>query len=295
MQTDALVQNQWTWTEDRSFWSKWMRKYSARLGIFLLLFLMLSCFLPTIWTSIAPDAQGDILDESNLPPSTDHPFGTDKFARDVLSRVLYGGRVSLSIALGTVALSMVIGVIYGAVSGYSGSKLDAIMMRLLDLLLAFPVVILAIAIAALYQPHYLYLIPLLAFTGWMETARIVRAEVLSVKEREFVMAAECLGFRKSRILFAHIIPNAIAPALITIPLKIGDTVLLESALSFLGVGVQPPVPSWGNMINDGKSTFPQEWWVVLFAGIFLIVTVSAFNWIGESLHELLHPNSNNVQ
>ncbi len=275
--------------QQQHFHQRWIDNRVAILGAIVLCALMLSCFVPAIWTDFAPDAQADILDASNLPPSVTHPFGTDKFARDVLSRILYGGRVSLSIALGTVTLSVLIGVFYGAISGYCGGFVDALLMRLLDLLLAFPVVMLAIAIAALYQPHYLYLIPLLALTGWMETARLVRAEVLSVKEREFVLAAQCLGLRRRRILLAHILPNAIAPALVSIPLKIGDTILLESSLSFLGIGVQPPVPSWGNMINDGRTALPEYWWVVGFAGFFLILTVIAFNLIGDALRQANNP------
>lgn len=268
---------------------RWLKNGMAIPGIILLSILTLSCFVPAIWTDYAPEAQGDILDDADLPPSSAHPFGTDKFARDVFSRILYGGRVSLSIALGTVALSILIGIFYGAISGYAGGFIDAVLMRLLDLLLAFPVVLLAIAIAALYQPHWLYLIPLLAFTGWMETARLVRAEVLSVKERAYVVAATCLGLSRYRILTRHILPNAIAPVLVSIPLKIGDTILLESSLSFLGIGVQPPVPSWGNMINDGRAAFPEQWWVVGFAGLFLVLTVVAFNLIGDAVRAANNP------
>ncbi|KAA3618881.1 MAG: ABC transporter permease [Calditrichaeota bacterium] len=290
-QTARIGTGGWEFVHENSVWKKIIRNKAAVTGSILLSVFMISCFVPTIWTSALPDAQGDILDDSNLPPSLEHPFGTDKFARDVLSRVLYGGRVSLTIAMGTVTLSVIIGVFYGAISGYAGGLIDAAMMRLLDLLLAFPVVMLAIAIAAIYQPDYWYLIPLLAFTGWMETARLVRAEVLSVKEREFVLAAECLGLPRQRILVAHILPNSIAPVLLLIPLKIGDTILLESSLSFLGIGVQPPVPSWGNMISDGRAGLSEHWWMIAFAGLFLILTVIAFNLIGEALRDANNPRN----
>lgn len=263
-----------------------------KLGYAGLLFIILLIFctiFSNLLTSHDPDTQGDILKTRYLKPSPDHPFGTDKFGRDVFARVLYGGRISLTIAVSVVVLAIGFGVMYGALSGYFGGWIDSIMMRGLDFWLAFPAIFLIMTVIALFRPNHWYLIPLLSFTSWMETARIVRAEVLSVKTREFVLAATCLGFTHTRILTRHIIPHCLTPVIVSIPLKIGEMILLESALSFLGVGVQPPVASWGSIINDGQNVLLQAWWISTFPGIFIALTVMSFNLIGEWFRELFIP------
>jgi peptide/nickel transport system permease protein len=224
-----------------------------------------------------------------LEPSFNHPFGTDKFGRDVFSRVLHGGRISLSIALIVVLLSIVIGILYGAISGYAGGFLDNVMMRILDFLLAFPLIFLLIAVVAIFNPGTWFLVLLLSLTGWMDTARLVRAEVLTIKSRDYILAAKGFGFSNIYILINHIIPNSITPVFVSIPLKIGEVILLESALSFLGIGIQSPTPSWGNIISDGQDVLFQAWWVSFFPGLLIVITVMCFNFISEGLRIYYSP------
>ena len=236
-----------------------------------------------------PLAQGNLLTERYLAPSWDHPFGTDKFGRDVFSRVLYGGRISLAIAVSVVLLSMTIGLLYGTTSGYLGGLVDTLLMRFLDFLLAFPSIFLIITVVAVFRMSHWYLIPILALTGWMETARIIRAEVLSVQKRDFVLAAVGLGLSRVHILTRHVIPNCLTPVMIAATLKVGEVILVESALSFLGIGVQPPVPSWGNIINDGRDVLLRAWWISTFPGFFIVLSVMSFSLLGDGIRSWLNP------
>jgi len=260
---------------------KFLTHRPALVGLLAIIVLVLGASMSNLFTKYDPIQQGDLLTERYLFPSNEHPFGTDKFGRDVFSRVLYGGRISLTIAFSVVILSITIGLIYGSISGYFGGLIDSIMMRLLDFLLAFPVIFLIIAVSAIFQVSHWYLIPLLSLTGWMETARLVRAEVLSVKERDFILAAKGLGFTHTRILMRHIIPNCLNPVIVAATLKVGEVILLESALSFVGIGVLPPSPSWGNIINDGREVLMSAWWVATFPGIFIVLAVMSFNLISD--------------
>lgn len=250
--------------------------------VFLTLLAICSIFSPLV-APYQPNQQGDLLLERYLSPSAQHLFGTDKFGRDIFSRIIYGGRISLGIALTSVFLAISIGVIYGSISAYRGGLTDTIMMRCLDFLLAFPAIFLFITVAALFSMNIWQLILLLSFTGWMEIARLVRAEALSVKQREFILAARGVGFSNLRILFRHLIPNCLTPVMAAIPLKVAEVILVESALSFLGLGVQPPTPSWGNMINDGREVLMHAWWIATIPGIFIAATVMSLNLIGEKL------------
>lgn len=253
------------------------------LGLSIVIVLIFASFLNTVISGYNPDRHGDIVEERYLAPSASHFFGTDKFGRDLFSRVLYGGRISLLIAISVVAISMTIGVLYGSIAGYAGGRIDSIMMRFLDFLLAFPLIFLVITLIALFKMMHLYLIPLLALTSWMETARLIRAEVLSLKEREYILAVQGLGYSHFRILFAHIIPNCLSVVLVTVPMKIAEVILLESALSFLGIGVQPPTASWGNIINDGREVLTSAWWVSTIPGIFITCTVLGFHLISDGI------------
>ncbi len=258
-----------------------------RLSIsIVLLALLIGCALFSgLISSYNPTWQGDILSDRYLTPSVEHPFGTDKFARDVFSRVLYGGRISLTIGISVCLIMLTVGLIYGTISGYWGGAVDALMMRILDFLLAFPIIFLIIPAVAIFEMNHWYLIPLLGLTGWMEIARLVRAEVLSLRERDFILAVRGLGFSRIRILLRHIIPNCLTPIMVIAPLKIAEVILLESGLSFLGIGVQPPVPSWGNMINEGREVLIQAWWIATFPGFFISLTVLSFNLLGEGLQD----------
>ncbi len=267
--------------------SKSLNHRPAIVGLLAISLLVIGASMSRSLTKYDPVQHGDLLTERYLSPSYEHPFGTDKFGRDVFSRVLYGGRISLTIAFSVVLMSITIGLIYGAVSGYFGGFIDSVMMRLLDFLLAFPVIFLIIAVAAVFQVSHWYLIPLLSLTGWMDTARLVRAEVLSVKERDFILAAKGLGFTHTRILMKHIIPNCLNPVIVAATLKVGEVILLESALSFLGIGIRPPSPSWGNIINDGRQALLNAWWVATFPGIFIVLAVMSFNLISDGFRQAL--------
>jgi peptide/nickel transport system permease protein len=271
-------------------WQSLKYKKAALIGLGIIIVLTIASFMSTIISGYDPNIQGDILLDRYLTPGWDHLFGTDKFGRDIFSRVLYGGRISLTIAISVVFLSSTIGLIYGAASGYFGGKVDAIMMRFLDFLLAFPLIFLVIMITAIFSINHWYLIPILGFSGWMETARLVRAEVLSIKERDYILAARGLGFNQARIIFNHVIPNCFSVVLVLVPLKIAEVILLESALSFLGIGVQPPTPSWGNIINDGREALLSAWWISTFPGMFITSTVISFHLIADGLRDCLTPN-----
>lgn len=222
-------------------------------------------------------------------PSAGHLLGTDKFGRDMLSRILYGSRISLSIGFVAVAISLSIGAVVGAAAGYFRGWPDRVLMRLVDVLLSFPRLILLLAVIALFRPSIYLLVALLGVTGWMGTARLVRSEVLSIREREFVLAARALGYRSPRILFLHVLPNVVAPIIVAATLNIGNTVMLEASLSFLGLGVQPPTASWGTMINDGREALTQAWWIATFPGLAILFTVVCFNLVGDGLRDAFDP------
>jgi len=286
---DITLNNQTYPVESRiAFWKGFRNQRSALVAFSIIVLLILSSFLSSI-TKYDPVAHGNLIETRYLSPSWDHPFGTDKFGRDVLSRALYGGRISLTIAISVVVLSILIGVSYGAIAGYFGKILDSILMRILDFFLAFPLIFLIITIVAIFRPSTWYLVLLLSLTSWMETARLVRAEVLSIKTREYILAAKGLGFSYARILFRHVIPNSLTPVLVSAPMKVGEIILLESALSFLGLGVQPPTPSWGNIIHDGFSCLSNAWWISAFPGILIVLTVMSFNVVADALREIINP------
>lgn len=234
--------------------------------------------------------QIDIVAMKSQPPSLGHPFGTDRFSRDVFSRVLFGLRVTLSVATLAVLVSAVIGTLYGLVAAVSNRVVDAVMMRLLDAFLAIPRVLLLIAVVALWDPLPLTaLIALLGVTGWFEVSRLVRAEALSVREREFVVAARSLGAGGARILRSHVLPNVLTPVIVTTTLGIAQVVVLEAGLSFLGIGAREPVPSLGTMLQDGSEAFAGTWWVALFPGVTIVAIVLCINVVGDALRASLDP------
>ena len=269
---------------------RFRKKPLAAAGLLGIALLALLCFGSDIFARHDPNAHGDLLTSRYLQPSMDHPFGTDKFGRDVFSRVLQGGKISLTIAFCVVSLAMTLGLLYGTVSGYFGGWVDAAMMRFLDFFLAFPAIFLILTIVAVFDLNHWYLIPILGLTGWMEAARIVRTEVLSLKERDFILAAKCLGFSHVRILSRHIVPNCLTPLFVAATLKVAEVVLLESALSFLGVGVQPPTASWGSIINDGRGVLLRAWWISTFPGAFIVWSVVSFNLVSDGLQQALSPD-----
>jgi peptide/nickel transport system permease protein len=277
------------------------RMAMAGLGIMILLYLV-TLITPLI-APFDPAAQGDIVVTRYCPPSWlpadefdrercsvgTYLMGTDKFGRDIFSRVLYGARISLSIGFIAVGISVTLGTLVGAVGGYFGGMVDSILMRLTDMMLSFPRLVLLIVVIALFEPSIWLVVTVLGLTGWMGTARIVRGEVLSLREREFVQAARALGMGDTRIIMRHVVPNTMAPVIVSATLGIGLTILTEASLSFLGLGVQPPTPSWGNMVSDGRDALIQAWWIATFPGLAIVFTVIAFNLLGDGLRDALDP------
>ena len=225
------------------------------------------------------------------PPGISHPLGTDDLGRDVLSRMLYGSRISLSVGFIAVGIATVIGVIIGAVSGYYGRWTDRIIMRVIDIMLSIPTFFLILAVIAFVGPSIWNIMIIIGLTSWMGVARLVRAEFLSLKEREFVLAAKALGASNMRIIFKHIMINSMAPVFVSAVLGIAGAVLVESALSFLGLGVQPPTASWGNIINEGQDNLLGAWWVSTFAGLAIVITVIGYNLLGDGLRDAFDPRA----
>lgn len=269
--------------------SAW-RDPAGRAGaVLLLLIAVAACIGP--WFLPDPLAQPDILGGS-IPPGLGHPFGTDQLSRDVLARVVAGARISLSIALLAVALSMTIGAAVGLVSGYWGGMVDAGLMRMVDGALAIPrLFILLLVLAVWERVPIAALIVLIGATGWFATSRLVRGEVLRLREEGYVQAAEALGARRRRIIFRHLLPNAFGPLLVAATLGVGDVILLEAGLSFLGLGIQPPTPSWGGMILDSKEVLVSAPWASLFPGLAIVITVLAANLFGDALRDAVDPRS----
>jgi peptide/nickel transport system permease protein len=273
-------------------WGRLLADRRARFALMMLGVLGLIALLAPVVAPFDPSQQIDVTRADRLPPSLAHPFGTDQFSRDVLSRVLHGARTSLSIALLAVLLAATIGTMYGTIAGYAGGVLDAVMMRFLDGLLAIPRILLLVGVLAVRGNVDIgALILLLGVTGWFGVSRLVRAEVLSVRERDYIIAARALGARRRRIVASHVLPNVLAPVLVAASLGAGHVVVLEAGLSYLGVGVRPPDPSWGNMILDATGSGGVLWWIALFPGLAILCTVLAFTSLGDALRDALDPRA----
>jgi peptide/nickel transport system permease protein len=264
-----------------------------RRGRFGAIILLIVAFAALAGPLVLPDplAQPDVLAASR-PPAGDHPFGTDQLSRDVLSRVVTGARISLSVALLAVTLSMTLGATVGIVAGYWGGAVDATLMRLVDGALAIPrLFVLLLLLAVWERVPLLALIVLIGATGWFATSRLVRGEVLRLREEGYVRAAEALGARRRRIIFRHLLPNALGPLLVAATLAVGDVILLEAGLSFLGLGIQPPTPSWGGMILDSREVMVSAPWTGIFPGLAIVITVLSANLFGDALRDAVDPRS----
>lgn len=268
-----------------------IRNSRARIGLFLLFVLYSIALLAPLIAPFDPTAQANVLQVRFLPPSleTGYLFGTDGFGRDLLSRMIYGARISLSIGFVAVLIAAVIGTVLGILAGYFGGRVDTVIMRIVDLMLGFPRLFLILIVIAFVGPSILWVILVLGFTGWMGVARLVRGEVLSLKEREFILAAKALGVNTPRILIKHLLPNTLAPIIVFVTLTIGNVILIEAGLSFLGLGVQPPTPSWGNIIDLGRENLLDAWWISTFPGLAIVITVLSFNVVGDALRDALDP------
>jgi peptide/nickel transport system permease protein len=223
------------------------------------------------------------------PPSTRHWLGTDQIGRDVLSRMLYGARVSLAVGFVSVGIATAIGIALGAGAGYHGGPVDGAVMRLVDLMLVFPRFFLLLAVLAFLKPSIWTIMVVIGLTGWMGVARLVRAEFLALKEREFVIWSQSIGASAFRIIWRHILPNAMGPVLVAMTLGIPAAILTESGLSFLGLGVRPPYATWGNILNEGKEVIELAWWLSVYPGLAILVTVLSYNLLGEGIRDALDP------
>ena len=247
-------------------------------------FAIVALFAPFI----APYDPGRIDIENILTgPSRAHLFGTDSLGRDLFSRMVYGTRISLLVGLIAVGISALIGIFLGSIAGYYGKWVDVLIMRFVDIMLCFPTFFLILAVIALLEPSIVNIMLIIGITSWMGVARLIRAEILSLKERDFIYAERAIGASDFRIIAKHLIPNAMAPVLVSITLGIAAAILVESSLSFLGIGVQPPTPSWGNILSEGKSVMGAAWWMMLFPGLAIFITVLGYNLLGEGLREKL--------
>jgi peptide/nickel transport system permease protein len=223
------------------------------------------------------------------PPSAHHWFGTDQLGRDVLSRMLYGSRVSLAVGFVSVGIAATIGVLLGAAAGFHGGIIDGAIMRLVDLMLVFPRFFLLLAVLAFLRPSIWTIMVVIGLTGWMGVARLVRAEFMSLQEREFVIWSHAVGASAPRIIFRHVLPNAMGPVLVAMTLGIPAAILTESGLSFLGLGVQPPYATWGNILNEGKDAIEIAWWLSVYPGLAILLTVLSYNLLGEGVRDALDP------
>jgi peptide/nickel transport system permease protein len=268
----------------------WRRFRQAGLPVVGLLVILLLAVLAVLAPWVAPYEPTEIdIDNVLSPPSLAHPFGTDELGRDVLSRMLWGARVSMSVGFVAMGIAVAVGLLVGSVAGYFGGWVDALLMRLVDVMLAFPTFVLILAVIAIVEPSIFTIMVVVGLTGWMDVARLVRAEFLSLKEREFVLAARALGAGHARIIFREILPNALSPVFVAATFGVAGAILVESALSFLGIGVQPPTPSWGNILTSGKDYIEVAWWLSLFPGLAILITVLSYNLVGEGLRDALDP------
>ena len=271
----------------REFWER----FSANRFAAAALVVIAALFLVSMGASFITPYHPDAIDAWHvlLPPSTEHWFGTDELGRDVFTRVIFGARVSLKVGFVAVGIAVLIGTVVGLFAGFYGGWIDTLLMRLVDIMLCFPTFFLILAVIAMLEPSIWYIMMIIGLTGWMGVARLVRAEVLSLKSRDFILAARVLGASDLRIIFRHILPNAMSPVLVAATLGVAGAILTESALSFLGIGVQPPTPSWGNILTSGKDYIEFAWWLSLFPGMAILVTVLSYNLVGEGIRDALDP------
>jgi len=245
--------------------------------------------MATIASLVSSDPSAIDVGQRLLSPSLSHPLGTDDLGRDVLVRMLYGARISLLVGFVAVGISCLIGIFFGALAGYYGGWIDALIMRFVDIMLCFPTFFLILAVIAFLDPSIWNIMIVIGLTSWMGVARLIRAEFLSLRQRDFVLAAQALGASDFRLIFRHILPNAMSPVLVSATLGVAGAILTESALSFLGIGVQPPTPSWGNMLIIGKQTLGSAWWLSVFPGLAILITVLGYNLLGEGIRDALDP------
>ncbi|MCL6590744.1 MAG: ABC transporter permease [Firmicutes bacterium] len=279
------------------FWRAFQKNKLAVTASIVLIIIIFAAVAAPLFTPYNPG--WIVLDNTaqKLPPSPQHFLGTDDMGRDIFSRILFGARVSLTVGFVTALLSVLIGILYGSVSGYYGGRLDQLMMRFVDIMLSLPTMFLLIIFAAFIKPNPLGIALIISCTSWMSISRLVRGEFLRLKEQEFVEAAKVLGFSNVRIIFNHILPNITAPIIVNATLMVAYSILYESTLSFLGLGVQPPQFSWGSMLTNAQDMIllKEAPWIAIFPGLAIFVTVLCFNFFGDGLRDALDPKLKNVK
>jgi peptide/nickel transport system permease protein len=273
-----------------------VRRRTALFGLLVVGLVVLTAALASTLTPFDPLEQ-DIGQRLKEPGWQDaqgrvHALGTDHLGRDILARIIYGSRIALLVGLSAVLISGLLGMLIGLMAGYFGGRIDDFLMRLADIQLAFPFILLAIAVIGVLGPSLRNIVIVIGVSSWVVYARVVRAEVLSIREREFVQAAIALGSRDGRILIHHVLPNAFTPWLVVATLDMARVIVIESALSFLGLGVQPPTPTWGGMLADGRVYLSTAWWLATFPGLAILVTVLGINLFGDGLRDTLDPRLN---
>lgn len=268
-------------------WSRFRKNPLSVAGLAVIIILAAVSLAAPLISPHSPTA----IDVYNVlsPPDGSHLFGTDELGRDVLTRMIWGGRVSLKVGFIAVGIAIAIGLAIGSIAGFYGGRTDAVLMRFVDIMLAFPTFFLILAVISILEPSISTIMIVIGLTGWMDVARLVRAEFLTLKERDFITAARAVGARDFRIIFRHIIPNALSPVFVAATFGIAGAILTESGLSFLGLGVQPPDPSWGNILTSGKDNITVAWWLSLFPGFAILITVLSYNLVGEGLRDALDP------
>ncbi|MFK4825034.1 ABC transporter permease [Paenochrobactrum sp. BZR 588] len=273
------------------FIKRFMQHRLATFGFATIIFMALACAIGPLLLPYS-DTFIDIKQRFAAPFSGTHILGTDQMGRDILARLLMAGRISLSIGFSAMLVSMVIGICVGLVAGFYGGAIGAILMRVVDAMLCFPSIFLLLAISAMISPSIPSIILLIAFTSWMEVARVVEAQTRSLRNRDYVMAAQSYGALNKRIMLREILPNAIAPIVVAATLNVAHAILAESYISFLGFGIQPPTPSWGNMLNSAQSYLTSAPWLAIIPGLAITLAVTSFNFLGDGLRDALDPKIN---
>jgi len=270
-------------------WHRLAKNKLALGGAILLLLLALASFLGPLFIQHSPEAQN--LQLGATAPSAQHWLGTDTLGRDLLVRLLYGGQVSMAVGLCATAVALTIGVLYGTTAGFLGGKIDAVMMRIVDIIFALPFTVFVILLMVFFGRKFVLLFAAIGAVQWLTMARIVRGQVMSLRRMEFIEAAEALGLPKYKIIFRHMIPNALGPIIVYATLTVPSVMLLEAFLSFLGLGVQPPMSSWGALIKEGADNMEEFPWMLIFPGLALAVTLFSLNFLGDGLRDALDPRA----
>lgn len=284
--SDAIARPSTTLWQDA--WRRFKKNYLAMLGLVVLGLLVLFSFIGPMFSNF--NFYTNNLDYIHASPSWIHPFGTDDLGRDIMTRIMYGGRISLEIGLVSVMINLVLGVSYGGISGYFGGRVDNIMMRIIDIIYSVPDLLYVILLmVVLGQGGLINIMIVLGIVNWMAMARIVRGQILALREQEYVLAARTLGANTKRLLLKHLIPNTIGPIIVTVALQIPAAIFMEAFLSFIGIGIMPPLASWGSMASAGRLSIPSYPNALLFPSMAIAITMLAFNFVGDGLRDAFDP------